>query len=67
MCSPDPTPTISGEPFRAATITSGSRSQITTIAYAPVTSRRAACTAASRSPSYSSPISFVSTSVSVSL
>jgi len=49
--SPAPTPIISGEPLRAATNVSGSFWQITAIAYAPVTSRKAPCTAASRSPS----------------
>ena len=63
--SPLPIPTISGEPLRATISVSGSFSQITAIAYAPVTSRRAACTAFSRSPSYNSPISIASTSVSV--
>ena len=61
-----PTPTMSGEPLRATTRISGSFSQITAIAYAPVTSRSAAWTADSRLPWYSSPMRWVRTSVSVS-
>ncbi len=65
MNSPLPTPTISGLPLRAATSVSGSFSHMTTRPYAPVTSRNAACTAFSISPSYNSPMSIARTSVSV--
>ncbi len=75
MYSPLPMPTISGLPFLATTIVSGSPETITAIAYAPVTSRSAAWTADSRSippdsawsASYNSLISVASTSVSVSV
>jgi len=66
MYSSLPTPTMSGEPLLATTRTPGSFSQMTAIAYAPLTSRSADCTACSRSPAYSSPMRCVSTSVSVS-
>ena len=41
MYSSFPTPTSSGDPLRAATMTPGSFLQITAMAYAPSTSRSA--------------------------
>ncbi len=56
-----------GGPERAATSTPGSRLDVTRTAYAPVSRRTAARTAARRSPSNAASTSCAKTSVSVSL
>jgi hypothetical protein len=65
--SPSPIPTTRGDPFRAPTILPGSREERTARPYAPVTSRRAFCTASSSEPLYARAMRWAKTSVSVSV
>ncbi len=64
--SPSPSPMSNGLPFRAATILSGSRLEITAMPYVPSTRSSASITAASRLPVNAASIRCASTSVSVS-
>ena len=66
MFSPWPSPTTNGDESFMPTIRSGSSTEVTTSAYAPVSCRATARTAPARSPSYASSSRWATHSVSVS-